>query len=61
MLNRFCGSHRKSLGHGSTVILIKEAAEGDNDALNELQKKCPMGTSMRALYTTSSSVIRSIE
>ncbi|MGD0028889.1 MAG: GNAT family N-acetyltransferase [Candidatus Bathyarchaeia archaeon] len=28
------------------MILIKEAIEDDNDALNELQKKCPMGTSM---------------
>jgi len=26
--------------------LIREAAERDNDALNELQKKCPMGTSL---------------
>ncbi len=25
---------------------IREAIEGDNDALNELQKKCPMGTSL---------------
>ena len=28
------------------MIQIKEAIESDNDALNELQKKCPMGTSM---------------
>jgi GNAT superfamily N-acetyltransferase len=28
------------------MILIREATEDDNDALNELQKKCPMGTSM---------------
>jgi ribosomal protein S18 acetylase RimI-like enzyme len=26
------------------MTLIREAAEDDNDALNELQKKCPMGT-----------------
>jgi GNAT superfamily N-acetyltransferase len=26
--------------------LIREAVERDNDALNELQKKCPMGTSL---------------
>jgi GNAT superfamily N-acetyltransferase len=46
MLNRFFDSHRKSLGHEITVILIREADENDNDALNELQKKCPMGTSI---------------
>ena len=28
------------------MALIREAAERDNDALNELQKKCPMGTSL---------------
>jgi GNAT superfamily N-acetyltransferase len=28
------------------MILIREAAERDNDALNELQKKCPAGTSL---------------
>jgi GNAT superfamily N-acetyltransferase len=28
------------------MILIREADEGDNDALNELQRKCPMGTSL---------------
>jgi GNAT superfamily N-acetyltransferase len=28
------------------VTLIREAAERDNDALNELQKKCPAGTSL---------------
>jgi GNAT superfamily N-acetyltransferase len=28
------------------VTLIREAAKRDNDALNELQKKCPMGTSL---------------
>jgi GNAT superfamily N-acetyltransferase len=28
------------------MILIREAAERDNDALNRLQKKCPMGTSL---------------
>jgi len=28
------------------MTLIREAAERDNDALNELQKKCPMGTSL---------------
>lgn len=28
------------------MILIREATEDDNDALNGLQKKCPMGTSM---------------
>jgi GNAT superfamily N-acetyltransferase len=28
------------------MILIREATEDDDDALNELQKKCPMGTSM---------------
>jgi GNAT superfamily N-acetyltransferase len=28
------------------MTLIREAAEDDNDALNELQKKCPMGTSL---------------
>jgi len=28
------------------MILIREAAERDNDALNELQKKCPGGTSL---------------
>jgi GNAT superfamily N-acetyltransferase len=28
------------------VTLIREACEDDNDALNELQKKCPMGTSL---------------
>ncbi len=28
------------------MILIREATEDDNDALNELQKKCPMGTSL---------------
>jgi len=44
MLNRFSGLHGKSLGYGSTMTLIREAAEDDNDALNELQKKCPMGT-----------------
>jgi len=27
-------------------MLIREAAERDNDALNELQKKCPAGTSL---------------
>jgi GNAT superfamily N-acetyltransferase len=27
------------------MTLIREATEDDNDALNELQKKCPMGTS----------------
>ena len=26
------------------MILIREATEDDNEALNELQKKCPMGT-----------------
>jgi GNAT superfamily N-acetyltransferase len=30
----------------SAVTLIIEATEADNDALNELQKKCPMGTSL---------------
>jgi ribosomal protein S18 acetylase RimI-like enzyme len=33
-------------GHEITVILIREASEDDNGALNELQRKCPMGTSM---------------
>jgi GNAT superfamily N-acetyltransferase len=28
------------------VVLIREAVEGDNDALNVLQKRCPMGTSL---------------
>lgn len=28
------------------MILIREATEDDNDALNELQKKCPAGTSL---------------
>jgi ribosomal protein S18 acetylase RimI-like enzyme len=28
------------------MTLIREADEGDSDALNELQKKCPMGTSL---------------
>jgi GNAT superfamily N-acetyltransferase len=28
------------------MTLIREATERDNDALNELQKKCPMGTSI---------------
>jgi ribosomal protein S18 acetylase RimI-like enzyme len=28
------------------MTLIREATEDDNDALNELQKKCPMGTSI---------------
>jgi GNAT superfamily N-acetyltransferase len=28
------------------MVQIKEASESDNDALNELQKKCPMGTNM---------------
>ena len=28
------------------MTLIREATEDDNDALNELQKKCPMGTSL---------------
>jgi len=28
------------------MVLIRKANEQDNDALNELQKKCPMGTSM---------------
>ena len=28
------------------MALIREAAERDNEALNELQKKCPMGTSL---------------
>jgi GNAT superfamily N-acetyltransferase len=28
------------------MILIREAAKDDNDALNELQKKCPMGGSL---------------
>jgi GNAT superfamily N-acetyltransferase len=28
------------------MTLIREAAERDNDALNELQKKCPAGTSL---------------
>jgi len=28
------------------MMLIREAAEPDNDALNELQKKCPAGTSL---------------
>jgi ribosomal protein S18 acetylase RimI-like enzyme len=28
------------------MILIREATEDDNGALNELQKRCPMGTSM---------------
>jgi GNAT superfamily N-acetyltransferase len=28
------------------MILIREATVDDNDALNELQKKCPMGTSL---------------
>lgn len=28
------------------MLLIREATEDDNDALNELQKKCPMGTSL---------------
>jgi len=28
------------------MTLIREANEDDNDALNELQKKCPMGTSL---------------
>jgi GNAT superfamily N-acetyltransferase len=28
------------------MTLIREADEGDNDALNGLQKKCPMGTSI---------------
>ena len=28
------------------MTLIREATEGDNDALNELQKKCPAGTSL---------------
>jgi ribosomal protein S18 acetylase RimI-like enzyme len=28
------------------MTLIREADERDNDALNELQKKCPMGTSL---------------
>ena len=46
MLNRFSGSHRKILGHERTMTLIREAAEDDNDALNGLQKKCPMGTSL---------------
>jgi len=27
-------------------MLVREATEDDNDALNELQKKCPMGTSL---------------
>jgi GNAT superfamily N-acetyltransferase len=28
------------------MTMVREADEGDNDALNELQKKCPMGTSL---------------
>jgi GNAT superfamily N-acetyltransferase len=28
------------------MALIREAVEGDNDVLNELQRKCPMGTSL---------------
>ena len=28
------------------MVLIRKANEHDNDGLNELQKKCPMGTSM---------------
>jgi len=28
------------------MTLIREASEDDNDVLNELQKKCPMGTSL---------------
>ena len=28
------------------MIKIREATEGDNDALVELQKKCPQGTSL---------------
>jgi GNAT superfamily N-acetyltransferase/Tat protein secretion system quality control protein TatD with DNase activity len=32
--------------HGSIMTLVREAAEDDNDALNELQKKCPMGTNL---------------
>jgi ribosomal protein S18 acetylase RimI-like enzyme len=28
------------------MTLIREADQSDNDALNELQKKCPMGTSL---------------
>jgi GNAT superfamily N-acetyltransferase len=28
------------------MILVREATENDNDALNELQRKCPMGTSL---------------
>jgi GNAT superfamily N-acetyltransferase len=28
------------------MALIREATEDDNDALNELQKKCPMGTNL---------------
>jgi GNAT superfamily N-acetyltransferase len=28
------------------MTLIREATEDDNDVLNELQKKCPMGTSL---------------
>ena len=31
---------------GSTMALIREATEDDNDTLNELQKKCPMGTNL---------------
>jgi GNAT superfamily N-acetyltransferase len=28
------------------MILVRDATEDDNEALNELQKKCPMGTSI---------------
>jgi len=31
---------------GSSVIRIREAREGDNDALIELQKQCPQGTNL---------------
>jgi ribosomal protein S18 acetylase RimI-like enzyme len=34
------------MGHEIAMILVREATEDDDEALNALQKKCPMGTSL---------------
>lgn len=39
------GSSRREWG-SSSMIRIREAVEGDNDALVELQKQCPQGTNL---------------
>jgi len=42
----FSNSRGNDQRAGDIMTLIREAAERDNDALNELQKKCPMGTNL---------------